>query len=330
MIGAVDLVQRGWRASSEECNQIQCDPELSLGDPGKGMNSATPPHEFQFTSTDGLRIACARWDSCGPCRGIVQIAHGLGEHIGRYHGLIEVLVRAGLVVYGNDHRGHGRTALSSKRFGDFGEGSFKLLVEDMGRLSAIAREENPEEPFVLLGHSMGSFAAQQYILDRSNSIDGLVLSGSGALDGLVRLASLAPPGKGNILNAPFEPARTPFDWLSRDTAVVDAFINDPLCFGALQPAANESFFTASSQLADPSRLRQIRRDLPIYLFSGSEDPVGQQLEGVRLLIDRYHKAGIRNICHHFYPGGRHEMLNEINRGEVQTNLLLWISAVLHQ
>jgi alpha-beta hydrolase superfamily lysophospholipase len=293
------------------------------------MNSATTSHEFQFTSKDGLRIACARWDSCGPCRGIVQIAHGLGEHIGRYHGLIEVLVKAGLVVYGNDHRGHGRTALSSKDFGEFGEGGFKLLVEDMVRLSAIAKEENPQKPFILLGHSMGSFAAQLYAFDHSYLLDGLALSGSGALDGVVRLAKSAPPGEENILNAPFAPARTPFDWLSRDPAVVDAFMKDPLCFAALQPAASESFFAASSELADPSRLRQIRQDLPIYLFSGSEDPVGQQLEGVRLLIDRYHQAGIRNICQHFYPGGRHEMLNEINRGEVQTNLLLWISAALH-
>jgi len=310
-------------------NSIELNSEL-LWRLGKGMNSATAPFEFQFTSTDGLRIACSRWDSRGPCRGIVQIGHGLGEHIGRYLGLIEVLVGAGLVVYGNDHRGHGRTALSSKHFGDFGDGGFKLLVEDMLRLSAIAKEENPEKPFILLAHSMGSFAAQEYVLDHSYSIDGLALSGSGALDGLVRLAKSAPPGEDNILNAPFAPARTPFDWLSRDPAVVDAFMKDPLCFGALQPAANESFFAAWSQLADPSRLRQIRRDLPIYLFSGSEDPVGQQLEGVRLLIDRYHQAGIRNICHHFYPGGRHEMLNEINRGEVQTNLLLWISAVPHR
>jgi alpha-beta hydrolase superfamily lysophospholipase len=286
--------------------------------------------EFQFTSTDGLSIACSRWDSRGPRRGIVQIAHGLGEHVGRYLPLIEVLVGAGLVVYGNDHRGHGRTALPSKRFGDFGEGGFRLLVEDMLRLSAIAKEENPEKPFILLAHSMGSFAAQQYVLDHSYSIDGLALSGSGALDGLVRVAKSAPPGEDNILNARFAPARSPFDWLSRDPAVVDAFMKDPLCFGALQPAANESFFAAASQLADPARLRQIRQDLPIYVFSGGEDPVGQQLEGVRLLIDRYHKAGIRNICHHFYPGGRHEMLNEINRGEVQTNLLLWISAVLHR
>jgi alpha-beta hydrolase superfamily lysophospholipase len=149
--------------------------------------TTTRCHEFEFTSTDGLRIACARWDSGEPSRGIVQIAHGLGEHIGRYFGLIEVLVEAGLVVYGNDHRGHGRTALSSEHFGAFGEGGFNLLVEDVVRLSTIAKEENPNKPFILLGHNMGSFAAQLYALDHSYSLDGLALSGSGALDGLVRL-----------------------------------------------------------------------------------------------------------------------------------------------
>src|ERR1700733_15834087 len=113
-------------------------------------------HCFQFTSTDGLPIACTRWDSRGRARGIVQIAHGLGEHIGRYVGLVEYLVAAGLVVYGNDHRGHGRTARSPKDFGDFGPGGFDLLVEDMAKLREIAREENPHSRLVLLGHSMGS------------------------------------------------------------------------------------------------------------------------------------------------------------------------------
>ena len=294
-----------------------------------GDAATIPSTEFRFTSTDGLRVACARWDSRGPVRGVVQIAHGMGEHIGRYVGTIEVLVSAGLTVYGNDHRGHGRTAPSATHFGDFGEGGFDLLVEDMLRLSRIAKEENPDPPFILLGHSMGSFAAQQYVLDHSREIDGLILSGSGALDGLARLASSAPAGN-NILNAPFEPARTPFDWLSRDSAVVDAFINDPLCFAELQPAAYASFLAAAPRLSDPVSLRKIRDDLPIYLFSGSEDPVGQQLEGVQVLIERYHTAGIYGISHDFYPGGRHEMLNEINRGEVRAHLLGWISAVLER
>src|SRR6266478_6883494 len=200
--------------------------------------------EFWFASSDGLRIECTRWNSSEPVRGVVQIAHGLGEHIGRYTGLIKVLVENGLNVYGNDHRGHGRTASSAKNFGDFGKGGFNLLVEDMVRLSSISKEENPGMPFILLGHSMGSFAAQQYVLDHSSDIDGLALSGSGALDELARLSSSALPGV-NILNAPFEPARTHFDWLSRDSMVVDEFIHDPLCFAALKPAACASFFAAA-------------------------------------------------------------------------------------
>jgi alpha-beta hydrolase superfamily lysophospholipase len=253
----------------------------------------------------------------------------MGEHIGRYLETIEALVSVGLTVYGNDHRGHGRTARDVADFGDFGEGGFDLLVEDMVRLSHMAREENPNLPFILFGHSMGSFAAQQYVLDHSREIDALILSGSGALDGLARLATSAPEGS-NVLNANFEPARTPFDWLSRDTAVVDAFISDPLCFAELQASSFASFLGAASKLSDPQRLRNIRDDLPIYLFSGSEDPVGQQLEGVELLIHRYEKAGLYDISHDFYLGGRHEMLNEINREEVRERLLAWIASVLER
>ena len=286
-----------------------------------------PSIEFQFTSTDGLRVACARWDGRRPLRGVVQIAHGMGEHIGRYGGLIEVLVAAGLTVYGNDHRGHGRTAPSPAHLGEFGDAGFDLLVQDMVRLSGIVKEENPGQPLILLGHGMGSFAAQQYVLDHSREVDALVLSGSGALDGLALLASTAP-ARTNILNMRFVPARTPFDWLSRDRAVVDAFINDPLCFAALQPQALASLFAAAHPLSDPMRLRNIRDDLPVYVFSGTEDPVGQQLEGVRVLIMRYESAGLYDISHEFYPGGRHEMLNETNREEVQADLLGWIFGLL--
>lgn len=291
------------------------------------MTSATiASTEFRLSSADGLSIACKRWNGPGPVCGVVQIAHGMGEHMGRYAGLVEALVAAGFMVYGNDHRGHGRTAPSATQRGDFGEGGFDLLVEDIVRLSRIARRENPYRPFILLGHSMGSFAAQQYVLEHSQEIDGLALSGSGALDGLALLASHAPAGK-NILNAPFEPARTPVDWLSRNSAVVDAFLRDPLCFGELQPASYASFLGAAPRLCNPAKLRQIRSDLPVYLFSGSDDPVGQQLAGVQILIDRYRKAGIVNLSHDFYTGGRHEMLNELNREEVRTNLLTWISGL---
>jgi len=287
----------------------------------------TPSAEFNFTSSDGLRVACFRWDSVGPARGVVQIAHGMGEHIGRHVETIEALVAAGLTVYGNDHRGHGRTASGVVPFGHFGEGGFDLLVHDMIELSRIAKEENPNRPFILFGHSLGSFAAQKYVLDRSEQIDGLVLSGSGVLDGLARLVN-SSPAQTNILNFNFEPARTPFDWLSRDTRVVDAFINDPLCFPELEPGAFASFLAAAPELCDPHRLQKLREDLSVYLFSGSEDPVGEQLEGVALLISRYAKAGLYDVSHDFYQGGRHEMLNEINRDEVRERLLAWIASLL--
>jgi alpha-beta hydrolase superfamily lysophospholipase len=286
-----------------------------------------PSAEFDFTSDDGLRIAGARWDSQGAVRGIVQIAHDMGEHIRRYDATIEALASEGLTVYGHDHRGHGRTAPSTLSLGDLGSGGFEALVDDVFRLTRIVRTWHPGVPLILLGHGLGAFAAQRYVLDYSFAIDGLVLSGTGALDGLARLARSVPKGT-DILNAHFEPARTPFDWLSRDSAVVDAFINDPLCFAVLRPESYASFLCAAPRLADPIGLRRIRRDLPVYIFSGSEDPVGEQLAGVRVLLERYRAAGIFDIAHDFYAGGRHEMLNEINRAEVVSRLLGWISGAL--
>jgi alpha-beta hydrolase superfamily lysophospholipase len=290
------------------------------------------PERFEFKSGDGLSIACAKWSGQHEPRGVIQISHGLGEHIGRYAELAKVLVDDEFVVYGNDHRGHGLTAKLAGSFGDFGPGGFDQLVEDMISLRVIAKKEHPGKPYILLGHSMGSFAAQQFVLDHSHSIDGLALSGSGTLDGLARLAQTIAPGEDpmKLMNAAFEPARTPFDWLSRDNAEVDAFIKDPLCFPALKPASMQSFLDAFPRLADPREVRKVRDDLPVYIFSGSDDPIGQRLEGVRVLIDRYRSAGFTSVAHDFYSGGRHEMLHEINRRDVITNLLVWMSGILEK
>jgi alpha-beta hydrolase superfamily lysophospholipase len=285
-----------------------------------------PTKHFLLTSSDGLCISCASWDTRGPARAVVQIAHGMGEHMGRYADTVDALVAAGLTVYANDHRGHGLSAHSQ---GEFGRGGFELLVQDMVRLSEIAREKNPGLPLLLLGHGMGSFAAQRYVIDHSHEVDGLILSGSGVLDGLAR-AALPETAGSNLLNAAFEPARTPFDWLCRDQTIVDAFMADPRCFEDLRPDSLASFLGAAPRLYDPAALRKIRRDLPIYLFSGSEDPIGQQLRGLHKLIGRYGDAGLRDIAFDFYPGGRHEMLNDINRRQVQTRLLGWISQTLEK
>src|SRR5438067_4910825 len=290
------------------------------------------PERFVFRSDDGLSIACAKWGNGRHVRGVVQIAHGLGEHIGRYAELAQTLADAEFVVYGNDHRGHGLTAKPSESFGDLGPGGFDQLVEDMVSLRVVAKDEHRGKPYILLGHSVGSFAAQQFVLDHGHSIDGLALSGSGALDGLARIAQSNSPGTDpmKLMNAAFEPARTPFDWLSRDNAEVDVFIDDPLCFPFLKPDSMQSFLDAFPRLADPREIRKVQDDLPVYIFSGSDDPVGQKLEGVHMLIDRYRSAGLTSITHDFYTGGRHEMLHETNRRDVITNLLVWMSSVVER
>ena len=284
--------------------------------------------EFRFVSSDGVPIVCRHWEGRVRPHAIVQIAHGMGEHMGRYSSTIKALTSAGFAVYSNDHRGHGLTARSREYLGDFGDGGFELLVADVWRLSEIAKKENPELPLFLLGHSMGSFAAQQYILNHSKDIDGLILSGSGVLEGLVQAVAAAWAQGFNPLNDGLKPTRTPFCWLSRDEQVGEAFMADPLCFAQLKPRSLASLRQAADKLADPAALCRIRSDLPVYLFWGSEDPVEQKFEGVKILMDRYCKAGLRDVSRVVYEGGRHEMLNEINAGEVRARLLCWIFSIL--
>ena len=191
---------------------------------------------FTYRSADGTEIAAYRWRGDEPPRAIVQIAHGMGEHAARYRRLAEALTRAGYVVYANDHRGHGRTAGSPDRHGDLGDAGWDGLVADVGTLGALARSENPGLPLVLLGHSMGSFAAQFHLLDHSDEVDAAVLSGTTAIDVIAAGIDPDEPVDLSVFNAPFEPARTEFEWLSRDPDEVDKYIDDPACGFGLDSA----------------------------------------------------------------------------------------------
>lgn len=285
---------------------------------------------FRFEGADGHSVAAWAWSKPVPARAVLQIAHGMGEHARRYKQALEPLMDAGIVVYANDHRGHGQTAPTRNDLGDFGPAGFTALVDDMVRLTARARAENPGLPLILLGHSMGSFATQLYILDHSNEIDGVVLSGSAALDLLATALPAAPEASGlSAFSGLFQPARTPFDWLSRDEAQVDAYIADPLCGFSVMPASMQSMMMiALTRTVDPAALAQIRRDLPVYIFSGDKDPVaGPDLAFLRPLVDRYRALGLA-VSSDFYSGGRHEMLNETNRAEVVDNLRRWIEKVI--
>ncbi len=282
--------------------------------------------DFSFNSEDGLEIAYYRWRAPGRAVGIVQIAHGMGEHSLRYAHVAEFLNQAGFHVYTNDHRGHGRSVKGPESLGDFGAGGWNGLVADMLTLTRLARTREGRLPVVLLGHSMGSFAAQQYVLDNSALIAGLVLSGSAAVDKL----AIDPSREADLtaFNRAFEPARTPHDWLSRDPTVVDAYEADPLCGFGINKKAMETMAAAAARLTEPAALAQIRKDLPIYIFAGDKDPINHDLEWLKPLAERYRAAGIANVSEKYYPDGRHEMLNETNRDEVMRDLLSWLQKAI--
>jgi alpha-beta hydrolase superfamily lysophospholipase len=282
-------------------------------------------HSFTFPATDGTPITGYRWTSDAPVRGVLQVAHGMGEHALRYREPLIPIIESGIAVYASDHRGHGRTAPGKDQFGDFGPGGFAALPEDMATLTALARRENPGKKLVLLGHSMGSFALQLYLLDHSGEIDGAILSGSAALD---LLAAAGPPAGLEAFNAAIEDPRTAFDWLSRDPAEVDKYLADPLCGFSANESSMQSMFGALMRTMDPAALKSIRPDLPIHLVAGDKDPVNGNLAFLAPLADRYREAGVTDVTTKFYAGGRHEMLNETNRGEVVANLARWIDRVL--
>jgi len=265
------------------------------------------------------------WMPSDAPRAIVQIAHGMGEHAARYARLARGLVAAGYGVYANDHRGHGHAAKASGQLGDFGPGGFAAVVDDMVRVSEHVKAQHPDAPLVLLGHSMGSFAAQLYLLDHSRLISGLALSGTA--DTRLRFADRNTTRTLQDANAAIEQPRTPFDWLSRDAREVDAYIADPLCGFTVMPASRLSMFEACDRLAAPDAFVALPKQLPVYLFTGDRDPINAHLAQFHPLVQRLRDAGLARVETRIYPGARHEVLNEINRDEVMRDLVEWLAAV---
>jgi alpha-beta hydrolase superfamily lysophospholipase len=280
---------------------------------------------FVLKGTDGVAFTAYRAVPESQPRGVVQIAHGMGEHYLRYAHVTERLTQAGYAVYANDHRGHGASA-GDLGLGQFGPGGFQSLVDDMAVLSDVARGQFPGLPLVLLGHSMGSFASQLYLLEHSDKLAGLALSGTAALDQLAgALLAGGGPVTLEVLNAAFEPARTPFDWLSTDPAEVDAYIADPLCGFSIADEGMASMFGLGMAVRQDPRLEQVRKDLPVYVISGEFDPVvGPGQAYTNALIESFRAAGLNDVEHHVYAGGRHEMFNERDRDRVIADLVSWL------
>ena len=299
---------------------------------------------FTLDTRDGVPVVVHRWEpNGGAVRGVVNLAHGMGEHARRYDHVAAALNAAGWSAYLEDHRGHGITARDGDGLGHLADrGGWALVLDDLHRVTLRARADHPGLPVVLLGHSMGSFLAQQYVFTFPEDLDAMVLSGSSGPAGplveagaaLARLerARLGRRGRSTLLeslvgrgfNRAFEPARTESDWLSRDPEMVDACLADPLCGQVKTTQFYLDLFSGLRVIGQVERVRAgAPKQLPIYLFAGTDDPVGGT-EGIASLLAHYEAAGLTDVTARLYEGGRHEMLNETNRAEVIAELLAWL------
>ncbi len=298
---------------------------------------------FTHPAADGGVLSVYRWLPPRQAKAVVQIAHGLAEHAGRYARLAQALTDAGYAVYANDHRGHGRTARTPEDLGFFAErGGWRRCIDDLWEVNRRLAADHPGLPIVLVGHSMGSFMAQHLMSEHGDALAGVALSGSGGkppplavagrLIARIERLRLGPRGKSALLHAfsfgafnkPFEPARTPFDWLSRDANEVDKYIADPLC--GFRPSVQLwiDMLDALGDITSAKSQARIPKRLPIYIIAGSHDPVGANTKSIEQLLAAYRAAGVERVTHRFYPGARHEVFNETNREEVTRDLIAWL------
>ena len=303
----------------------------------------TRTQNFSYPSADGKSTIQAReWLPEGSPRGVVQIIHGISEHMGRYDHVARFLNENGFLVCGEDHLGHGRT-VSDGRYGYFAaRGGWDFVVRDIRRLREIEGEKYPGIPYFLMGHSMGSFLARTYLIRWPGTVDGAVLSGTGQ-----EAAPLVAFGRGasNLLCALCGPEHVsgliyrlslgsysrPFrrdggtgSWLSQDPEMVESNRRDPLCSFRPTVSMFRDMMAGLEFIGSGSNLAKMDPETPIYFFSGDRDPVGSMGKGVRKVEEMFRRAGCRDVTVKLYPGGRHEMLNEINRSEVLEDLLAWL------
>jgi alpha-beta hydrolase superfamily lysophospholipase len=278
---------------------------------------------FTVPGRGGVELFVRHWPASGTVRAVVQVSHGLGEHSGRYARLAAALGAAGFEVYAHDHRGHGRSVREPAEFGHFGPDGWNALVDDLVAVGEAIDARSGGAPRVLLGHSMGSFAAQQYLLDHSADIVAAVLTGSSAIDAIFGALDADTSLDRMPGNEAFE-GRTDFDLLSRDVAEVDRYIADPACGFSADADALADMAAGAKRPVEGDVLRSIRPDLPILLMSGSDDPLSGAMALVELVAQRYRDAGMRDVTVIGYQDARHEVFNETNRDEVTGDLVAWL------
>ncbi|MEG0132514.1 MAG: alpha/beta hydrolase [Clostridium sp.] len=286
---------------------------------------------------DGKEIYLYKWEPVTGIKpkGVVQVIHGMAEHAIRYDEFASELVKEGFVVYGDDHRGHGKSAENLNSLGYISDNDgFHTMVHDQGEINKFIRDENPGVEVFIFGHSMGSFISQRYMEIYGDTVSGVILSGTGgkpapitnfgiALAGVIMgLKGRRASGKliDNIgfgsYNNQVENKKTKFDWLSRDEYQVEKYILDPYCGAEFPISFFYDLLKGMKAIHRKENLSAIPKELSVKILSGDKDPVGEYGKGILSLVETFKGLGIVNLSHKLYEGGRHEILNEINKEEV--------------
>lgn len=298
--------------------------------------------DFYYDSCGAGKIHGCRWTPEGQITAVVQIVHGIAEYVERYDAFAEYLNSQGILVVAEDHMGHGKSIDHGGTKGFF-DGGWSAAVEDSCRLIRNTGNEFPGVPFILFGHSMGSFMARTILCKHPDmGLAGAVICGTGWMPDAVIGAGKAAAGLickiigertpsdrlQNMIfggyNKKIEHPRTSSDWLSRDNAVVDAYEADPMCGFTVCCGLLRDMMSGMAYNQKPENLARMKKDLPVLFIAGGEDPVGDYGKSVLQAADKFREYGMQDVTHKIYPLCRHEILNEINRQEVFGDIHGWI------
>ncbi|WP_343270821.1 alpha/beta hydrolase [Lentibacillus songyuanensis] len=297
--------------------------------------------DYWLSASDATEIYVKEWgEEITKPKAIVQLAHGMVEHVSRYHDFATFLTRHNIIVFGNDHRGHGRTGERQGMLGYLAANDgFAKTADDLYSLTKHIKRQFPDTPLFLLGHSMGSFFVRYYLQTHSDMAAGVILSGTGFYPNVTSqfgrvIASLLPPKKPSKLmnylafhtyNNRITDRQTPFDWLSTDRVAVQAYMNDPYCGYIPTARFFVDLMNGLMAIHNQKDNKWIRHDLPMLLISGDADLVGSYGDGVWKTANMYDQVGLDQITVHLVKDARHELLNERNQADVYQWLLTWIN-----
>lgn len=300
--------------------------------------------DFWYASQGMGKIHGHRWLPQGEPKAVLQIVHGIAEFVERYDEFARYLTGLGYVVVAEDHMGHGQSINGGGIRGYFHGGWF-AAVEDTYRLLQDTKAQYPNIPYVLFSHSMGSFMARTILCRYPDSgISAAIICGTGwqpafALPALCKTMELVcsrgdetKPNQAlqNLVfgsyNRKVEHPRTPYDWLSRDADIVDAYIAHPLCGFTASAGLLRDLVQGIHFVEQPNHLAAMRKNLPVFFIAGGDDPVGNYGKGVQKTAEAFRKAGLTDVSVRIYPLCRHEILNEINRQEIFEDISQWLDA----